>query len=68
MISRRLIVCFALFAPLEGALAQEAWTTYRNTRFGTAIESSDSRSNVERRLAPRSSCAHRPFALKFAKA
>ena len=38
MISRRLILGFALFAPLESALAQEAWTTYRNTRFGTAID------------------------------
>jgi hypothetical protein len=38
MISRRLIVCFALFAPLTAAQAQEAWTSYHNPRFGTAID------------------------------
>jgi len=38
MISRRLIVCFALFAPFPAAQAQEAWTSYRNPRFGTTID------------------------------
>lgn len=40
MVSRRLLLGTALLAWPECALAQqrEAWTTYRNARFGTTIE------------------------------
>jgi serine/threonine-protein kinase len=38
MISRRVLLSAALVALPSIARAQEAWTTYRNTRFGTSIE------------------------------
>jgi hypothetical protein len=38
MISRRLVLSATLSALPFAADAQEAWATYRNTRFGTSIE------------------------------
>jgi hypothetical protein len=38
MILRGLLLCLALAALPDLAHAQEKWTTYRNDRFGTAIE------------------------------
>ncbi len=38
VISRRLLVSLPLTAWAAEARAQESWTTYHNTRFGTAIE------------------------------
>jgi hypothetical protein len=37
-ISRRLLLAAALVALATDASAQEAWTTYRNARFGTSVE------------------------------
>ena len=38
MMSRRALLSVALIALPAGAAAQEAWSTYRNDRFGTTIE------------------------------
>jgi hypothetical protein len=38
MIVRLLLLCLALAALPHAVQAQETWTTYRNTRFGTSIE------------------------------
>ena len=38
MISRRVLLLAALVALPSVAHAQEAWATYRNTRFGTSVE------------------------------
>jgi len=37
-ISRRVLLCAAVVALPISAAAQERWSTYRNTRFGTTIE------------------------------